>query len=151
MNLVIKGLEKALKRIDDAGDRARDLRPAWAPIAADFHDRERDLFENEGGAEGWAQWEPLDPAYAERKKREGKDDRILVRDGTLSESLGGYGPGFIFAAEPQTVEMGTDVKYAKYHQYARGGRKKREPIRITDDQVGFWVAVIERWINEGDV
>ncbi len=90
----------------------------------------------------------MTPAYAARKRREGYGSRILTRTGHLRISLtNSRHPDFVYRPQKLSVEIGTRVPYAQYHQ--RGTRKmpKREPIRLTQGQVRFWIRLINAFIH----
>ena len=150
MTIKADGLTKLQRRLEGLTSRVTDLRPVWGAIAGEFREGEREVFESEGAVEGWEQWAPLDPVYAARKVKYGFPDIIMVRSGDLEDSLTGFGPGSIFRPEPMSLEIGTSLPHAKYHQRAKPPRKKREPIRVTEEQLEIWGDIIERFVVESD-
>ena len=150
LNIKVDGLSKLQRRLQGLSSRVTDLRPIWGAIAGEFREGEREVFEKEGAVDGWGQWAPLDPKYAARKVKDGFPDIIMVRTGELEDSLTGFGPGSIFRSDPMSMEIGTSVEHAKYHQRAKSPRKRREPIRVTEEQMEIWGDIIERFIVESD-
>lgn len=99
----------------------------------------------EGGSSG-QRWAPLSSAYAAWKASRFPGAGILVRSGQLKASLlGPDAPHAIFRPGPTSLEVGTSVPYAIYHQTGaqwmkhNAGRAfgtnvvlpQRPPIRLT--------------------
>lgn len=112
----IEGVDAANRRLGAMSLAVQDLRHAWGDVAKEFYQAQASVF----GAEGaWhhERWTPLKPKYLAWKVRHGYSSRILVMTGKMRSSLTvGGSPGAVFQQSAQQMTIGTNVKYAKYHQ-----------------------------------
>lgn len=87
MLLRVDGLRDAIGMLDDVGERARRPEPAL---------RARETLEDLHAAERrrWARrWKPISRDWAERKRRQGLDPRVMRATGALHDALTrGEGP-----------------------------------------------------------
>jgi hypothetical protein len=149
----------------------QDLRPIW-PVVVDNGVRPvlAEQFQTEGEAGRSGTWEPLEPSYAERKRRRYGDAGILVAEGRMLNSLLFDTPDTIKVMTENTLEFGTAVKskdgfpYAVAHQMGfrtrlgtGSGKRKRKtegkafvgPRRIfdfSDEQEGTLITTTHRAI-----
>lgn len=87
----------------------------------------REQFESEGGG----QWAPLSPAYARRKRRLYGDRPILQATGAMMRSFTVPGaPHQIRQVGPSDAFFGSDLERAKFHQNARGRRRRKIIDRV---------------------
>jgi phage gpG-like protein len=85
----------------------------------------------EGGNSG-ASWAALSPAYAVWKQAHYPGAGILVRSGALKASLtDSAAADAIFNPGPTTLEIGTSVPYAMYHQVGTSRLPQRPPLRMS--------------------
>lgn len=133
----------------------RNLTPVWDDLAADFRQREKTVFGNEGAVQGWSKWQELAEGYASWKQAHGYSSAILVRTGDLKSSLTTSGKGHVFVKAPLRMEIGTSIPYAKYHQSPQPRQRsksgkvrlpRREPIRVTAALRRHWVRLIQAFI-----
>lgn len=120
---LVRGLSRMRVDIDD-------WRPFWTKYFAPFFYRmvQQD-FLLEGGGSG-ASWAPLSPAYQQWKSARGFGNRILVRSGALKASLSGpAAAGAIFHANADSLEVGTSVPYALFHQLGTARRGAASGMR----------------------
>lgn len=112
-----------LRRFSSA---ASDMRPGFERIADWFADEERRLFDSEGSAYPPG-WPALSPRYADWKRRRVGNKPILEFTGRLRRSLTRrpFGQEFI---SRDTLTVGTDVPYARYHQRGTGRLPRRPPL-----------------------
>jgi phage virion morphogenesis protein len=108
--------------------RVDDLEPFWLDVAEYLQLSHRYRFELAISPDGQP-WEPLDPDYQRRKKRNASE--ILVLDAFLRDQLAGE-------ATPEGLEFGTNRIYAATHQFGDPDRgiPQREFLGISDDDEG---------------
>lgn len=148
----IAGVDVANRRLGAMSLAVQDLRHAWGDIAKEFYQAQSSVF----GAEGaWhhPRWAPLKPKYLAWKIRHGYSSRILVMTGKMRTSLTtGGAAGSIFRQAAQQMSIGTNIKYAKYHQRSPKGRetgqKNREFIYKYPGQEESYAAIIRKSIME---
>lgn len=120
----VLGDEELSDDLDDLGDRAGNMRPAFlAVLRFVMVPRLRSRFTGAG-------WTPLADATVERKRRAGQDTRILRATGALEDALTGYGraTGRLQTVGKSTVRIGAGKKlfYARFHQFGTKKMPKRE-------------------------
>jgi phage gpG-like protein len=146
-DIEIEGVKQVSRAMAVREDRVQDLRTVWREVAADFARLEKTVFNKEGALGGWQRWKALAPATQKEKARKYGGNKILVRSGRLRMSLTNpTSPEFVFISMPLSVELGTRVPYAKYHQKGTSKMAKREPIRITEAGKKRWVKMIQAYL-----
>lgn len=143
-----RSIAPARRRLQDMRARAENLMAAWQVLLDWFADQNRRQFGSQGAR--WREpWAELKPRTVIQKRREGYFGDILVADMRLLRSLADRPMGFerISAHE---VEAGTNVPYAKYHQYGT----KYMPARklVSAEQVareGAASSAVISWIVNG--
>jgi phage gpG-like protein len=121
-----QAFEAGLKR---AQQQVEDLRPALKSIAADFYRSEKSIFmlKSAGGYPDFkispittdkGTYTPKESAYKIRKKKMyGFDYPLLKATGALADSLlSPSGKGSIYQLDKQSLTIGSDIPYLKYHQ-----------------------------------
>jgi phage gpG-like protein len=118
-----------------------DLRPIWPRVVDEgIRPALGEQFHSEGGAGRSGEWEPLEPDYAERKRRRYGDAGILVASGRMVNSLL-FDTGDTVKNMTETMlEFGTRVQSPGGFPYAiaaqmgfrtrlgmGAGKKKRKP------------------------
>lgn len=116
--------------------RAQDMTPAWPAVVKAFRQIVGRAFETEGASTGEA-WPELAERTQKDRQRLGFPPAhpILQRTKKLMRSLViGDDGGFAHMA-PQSLEVGTDVEYFKYHQSNKPRFKipRRAPVLLTTD------------------
>lgn len=140
------------KKLTMYGERASDLYPAFEAIVESFRALERGRFDDNGPG-----WLPLaDSTVANRRRRGSDPNKILQDTGALLSSLEG-GAGSYTIMTPFSVETGTDVPYAHWHQ--DGGDKthasgagwppQRKIVELTEVIAGDWTGILQGWIFGG--
>jgi phage gpG-like protein len=136
LTLELEGQDKVDLALSRFGRDVRDWRPFWRDaLAPKFFQDVQSNFDREGKMAHEGGWKPLAPGYAAWKRRNYPGKKILERTLKLRRSLtwrgslfspgggrGNLGPGGIFRPTPDSVELGTSVPYAKYHQ--QGGQRR---------------------------
>lgn len=122
---VIENDLKFARAMERAGKQAKDLKVPLTMIMKDFYKSRTAIF----ALKGPGQYPDLSPKYKARKERAvGFAYPILKLTGALEESVTGQGnPGNVTRIEPQSLEMGTTVEYANYHQSDES--RKKIPLR----------------------
>lgn len=118
-SLALEGFDSVTVAVSRFGENIRDWRPFWRDyFAPDFYGRIARNFELEGKLAGG--WQPLESRYAAWKAAHYPGKTILRRTDRLFNSISwtgdGPGPEGIFRADPSSLELGTSVPYAKWHQ-----------------------------------
>jgi phage gpG-like protein len=114
-----RGAGVAAKHLREMGDNAGDARPAFRRIEQELRREESHWFESRGGGA----WAALDPVTAAHK---GSGD-ILVASGRLRSSLTGSPH---VEASRSVLRFGTDVPYARFHEYGTKSMPKRPPLVV---------------------
>lgn len=122
-----------------------DMRPAWEAIADDFAAWEHEWFASRGGST----WVPLSPRYAYWKSRKYPGMPIMRREDDLYLSLT-QRPFGIENINADSMEIGTDVHYAQYHQRGGADLPQRKVIDIDEETKRRWIKIIQRYLVEGD-
>lgn len=145
------GIKETLEALDTASKRAKDLRPVWPKVIADFVAMNKKTFQLQGASPGWARWEAINSKWREWKKTHGFEEGILRMTGALRSSLvDSADPGFYKQATMRNLRVGTKVPYASIHNEGRGV-PVREPIRIDTGARGRWTKIISDWVIKGKV
>ena len=136
-------LERTLARFDANVD---DMTPAWEAMADEFAAIERRQFATQGryASGGWA---PLSPRYAAWKARHYPGKPILQREGDLVESLTRR-PFGIEVITPDTMVVGSDVEYGRYHQHG-DGLPRRRPVELRESDRRKLTKIAHRYLVTG--
>jgi phage gpG-like protein len=97
------------RKLQEMERRTGDARPVFARLGEDFVQEFTQNFPAKGTRLG-SQWARLSPATILQKARLGFGTDILVRTGKLRDSFK------ILKTTKRSVEIGTKVGYAGYHQ-----------------------------------
>jgi phage gpG-like protein len=134
IEITVEGDEALARAFELMSSRMTDWRPLWPDIAAVFYVAEAAWF----ASEGLGTWPPLSDGYLKWKEKHYPGQKILSRKGALRESLTSRsGAGGVYLEEAQSLEIGTSIPYAKYHQQDdRVGVRlpKRPPVLRELDQ-----------------
>lgn len=127
LSFTITGAQEAQNGLLAIANSMKDLTPFWRDVfAPKYFAMVQDLFATGGRARGGGgrfkggAWARLSPKYRIWKAANYPGQPILVRDGTLQDSVrwdgANLGPGGIFDPQPTFVIAGTSVPYARAHQ-----------------------------------
>ena len=131
VSITVRGLDEALRELDDAQGRIADLSPVMAVIAEDVKTLIDDSFEQSRKPSG-RPWEPLAPATV--KRRRANSSKPLIDTSVLRNSINAR-PG------PRSVRFGTNVPYAEWHQFGTESIIARPFFPV--DEAG------REWVSEG--
>jgi hypothetical protein len=133
-------------------DRATDMTPAFAAIVESFHALEQVRFDQNGP--GWAPLADSTISMTGSWARSNTNfDQILRDTGALLASLEG-GVGGYSLMTPFSVEIGTTISYAHWHQTGgtKPGRPPQRKIVDLDETAALeWAGILGEWIFEGVV
>lgn len=117
-----KEIAARLRKLIDAGE---DLEPAFIDIGEGFLNSTHDRWEQQVDPEG-NPWEPLDPKYQARKKKNA--DKILVLEGYMRDTLA-------YNTSPRSMEMGTNLIQGATHQFGddERGIPARPYLGVSED------------------
>lgn len=132
------GSAAAARHLVELGVRAEFVGPAYEELAAIFHADEERRFTLQGPG-----WKPLADVTVQQKG----GDRIMVDSGTLRRSL--TTAAGVDRVEGDTVKFGTDVEYARFHQYGTVNMPRRQVVGISPPARRAMTKVLERWIVHG--
>jgi len=144
LDVDVRGVEDALRRLRRTRIRVNDLRPVWDDILQDFADRNKKAFDR-GGHPGGTQWAAVNENYAKAKAAAGFGTKILVREERLMKSLTQTSNSeFVNVRRKTTLKMGTEVPYA-IDQH----RQDRPAVEVTNAQKRFIARTIEAYLARG--
>jgi phage gpG-like protein len=83
-------------------------------------------------------WKPLSPKTIAEKRRKRKMRGILTRDLLLRDS-------FVYATTKDSLRLGTDIRYAGYHQFGKGV-PKRQILGVNDVDLQELKATITEYL-----
>jgi phage gpG-like protein len=124
--------EDAEKMLDKISDRSRDFSPVWRYAKRQLEKSFSENFLSGGGLVGG--WAPLDAGYASWKSTRRPAAPILVFGGQLFNSLRSLDRTSVNKIDKLSAEFGTDIEYAKFHQY---GTTKMPQRKIIFEPKGF--------------
>jgi phage gpG-like protein len=117
--------EKAIDRMSDMEKRSRDFRVVLRFAKAELAKANKLNFNSLGLPVGG--WSPLQPRYASWKAREFPGTPPMIVSGKLFRSLTQLdGPANSIGLTKAT--FGTDIEYAKFHQYGTTKMAKRKIV-----------------------
>jgi phage virion morphogenesis protein len=108
-------IRAAIIRNDNTISRLRNPIGLWPKVGSFIAMVERKQFATQGAYLG-KPWKPLKPEYLQWKIKHGYSKRILVRTGAMRASLTSR-PMEEERYKKYSATFGTNVDYAKYHQY----------------------------------
>jgi phage gpG-like protein len=131
-NVRVYGEERAIARLEGIKTRLEDQRVPFQQARAILALANSSNFSTNGLPVGG--WAPLDVQYGAWKAARYGAAPVLVRTGKLFRSLTALDGGAVNMISPKKAEFGTDVEYAKFHQY---GTRKMPKRQIIFEPVGF--------------
>jgi phage gpG-like protein len=141
----VRGVAVAARRMGDLGTRAANPKPAFREIMRELQAQEEQWFASHGGG----RWPPLAEVTIERKASR----RPLVRTGALRKSLTqSGGANAIREIRQHELLFGSSLFYARIHQTGTPTMPRRNPMApITDamrdraaQEVGAYIVGTER-------
>ena len=117
--------ESAIRLMREMERRAKDFRPVFRWAKRELEKANKDNFDRSGLPVGG--WSPLDARYGTWKATNFPGRPIMEVSGKLRDSLTRL-DGPANKIRLTTAEFGTDVEYAKFHQYGTTRMAKRQIV-----------------------
>jgi phage gpG-like protein len=125
--------------------RAGNMRPVWDEIADDYARFQKARWSSHGVSAGSA-WPPLAASTVAHKRRSG--GTMMVESGDLRKSLTQRPFGLELITDQELV-IGTNVRYAGYHQTGTRRMPAREVIGIPRPVQELWSRRLMKHIISG--
>ena len=132
-----KDAEKMLKKIVK---RSSDMRPVWRYAGRKLESSFSQNFLS-GGALVPGKWAPLDASYAAWKAMNFPGQKKMFLSGKLFRSVSELSDKSVNKVNRLSAEFGTNVEYAKFHQY---GTTKMPARKIIFEPRGFTRDIAEK-------
>jgi phage gpG-like protein len=141
----VVGDKVAAERLLLVGERASDVRPIRPLLDPKFRRDEETRFALDGPG-----WKTLNETTVALKVAAGMDSRILRRTGELERALTKPGEGVEVGLTSSRTELafGTDVSYARFHQYGQGV-PKRELIDLRPATIESMAVTVQEYVVDG--
>lgn len=143
IRISIDGEDQFARAFDRYDAQFDDLSNIWPDVRDEFWSIEKQQFRSEGVA-GGDKWKPLSPAYAKAKLRRYGAKPILQATGDLYASLTGETGDTFYQTTKTSIEIGTTLPYARYHQHGTDKMPARPPIRFSKQQQENLSKVIQK-------
>lgn len=134
----VDGTEELKRAFTSVEKTVTNFRPVWKDVRAKFWEIEQDQFQSEGAKGRSGKWKDLSPAYEEIKvKKFGTFALlagVLIATTDLYKSLTRQTDHTVYQESDTEMSVGTNLPYAKAHQYGRGNLPARPPIDLSDEQ-----------------
>lgn len=151
--IFMRGDLKLESRLKQWAARAGDTVPVMEAIIEMLEEKERALFESEGGTGRHGPWQELEDSTKERKESQALYPEILRATDALFDSLTDRSsPHAIREVGPGFVRFGTRLEYASIQASGftdRGGNfvPARRPVDFTARDRAESLALIREWIT----
>jgi len=146
LSFSFSGTTELSRILDIMANDLNDFEPMFRSIAKDFKKTEEGIFSSEGSFEGGSAWPALSPMYKVQKDKKYPGRKILEATGKLRQSLTSMGSGHVEQIESESLAIGTDIKYAKYHQSGTRKMPARPPLQITEAEKSRWTRIAHEYI-----
>lgn len=136
----VSGLRQRLQAI---ADELRDMRPLWQAIGMYIQRQTiKERFDKEQSP-GAQKWKPLSQSTVNHRKKRHKSGnmKILQDTGELRRSI-------TYEAEPNSVRVGTNLKYARTHQFGRGNIPARPFLGVNDEEKQHIISMLGSYIKK---
>ena len=142
-SFTVEGEEQVGRMLSRTTDRLDDLRPFLGAAAGFMAVAMEKQFNSEGGRTGG--WAPLSDRYAADKAERWGARPILVASGAMRDSLTGSGSGSVRREiGGDSLEFGTSVPYASYHQTGTSRMPQRRILDLTEDDRRGLMKLLQR-------
>lgn len=143
----VKGLESMIASLEQKVVRAQDFTPIFPKAKAELALSTASNFTSNGLLVGG--WAPLDAGYASWKMTRFPGAPPLVRTGKLFASLTGANMAEV-SMMPKSFTIGTNVEYAKFHQYGTTKMAKRKILFVPKEFSAKFANDAAQWVNQGN-
>lgn len=132
------------KRLDEMKKRIKKMKPVFFWARRELENHYAANFAANGLPSGG--WSPLSPKYASWKSSQFPGAPPMVVTGKLFRSVTELENSRLNVMTDKSAEFGTDVEYAKFHQYGTNKMAKRKiifiPVEFTHDLAGVMTKYI---------
>lgn len=137
LTVAMPGLQPLTVGLTRLREDISDWREFWEQkFTPFFYEEMRREFITEGASTGDS-WADLSPAYAQWKAVHYPAQGILVRTGDLKASvIDRTDPKAIYRASQNELVIGTEIGYAKFHQYGTRHMPQRPVFRVDEAFMG---------------
>lgn len=148
----LTGMDKVRNALKEIRRKTENLMPVWPAIRDEFYNIEKERFESQNKG----RWRPLSPNYAKWKNANYPGKPIMVLTGDLKKSLTSLSAGSIYRPDKRSVELGTDILYARAQHFGtreRGGGRgqsrlpPRPLISIIKSNVNKMRKIMDRYLD----
>jgi phage gpG-like protein len=145
VQLEVRGQTKAAFDLRELGVRASDVRPVGKQVRSVFHHAEEQRFADAGPG-----WPPLAASTAERKSQQDLPAAILRASDRLYRSLVEGSSDEAKWMTPTTIELGTKVWYARFHQDGTVNLPQRIVVDLPQQAVSEISGILARFIAKAE-
>lgn len=149
LQLSFAGENQVDRQLARFSDRAADASPAFEAIADQVAAQLLRNFSTQGRHASGG-WSPLSPRYARWKAKRYPGAPILVRTGKMRRELTRR-PFGVERIGAQSMEVGTNLARAGYHQRGGGHLPRRRPFEFREATRREMAKVLQRFIVTGKV
>ena len=142
----VVGEEQLQRSFSRFGEDVEDASEAFREIAKDFREKLMPAQFNTQGSHGGSGWPPLSPNYAAWKAKNYPGAPILVRSGLLRESLEKNNAYSIVDIQPKSMNIGSRVNYAIFHQQGTRKLPQRKIIQLSEEDKTRWTKIVHVWL-----
>lgn len=148
VSISAKGLQSMIANLQKKAVRAESFIPIFPKAKAELALSTASNFTSNGLLVGG--WAPLDTEYGAWKMSRFPGAPPLVRTGRLFASLTSQNMASI-SMKPKSFTIGTNVEYAKFHQYGTTKMAKRKILFVPELFAKKFANDAAKWVNKGDV
>lgn len=147
-SFTVEGEVQVSRMLSRTTEKISNLRPFLDNVAVFLEATMEEQFDTEGSRSGG--WVALSPRYAEDKLARWGSQPILVASGGMRRSLiGASGASIRRQLGGDTLEFGTSVPYAKYHQTGTSRMPMRKILDLTSDDRRTVMKMLQRHLFTG--
>lgn len=150
INVTVDGEERLLGALRGVAADLSDLRPAWRPVSDELYSIVRQQFASQGARGPVGKWEGRADSTVARYtaiNRRGFAvlNETLRRTDALFKSVSTRNaPHGIYDEQPDSLTVGTDLKYAGIHQKGGGRIPQRKVYDLTEQDERRLLSIIKR-------
>jgi phage gpG-like protein len=147
IDISTKGLGSMILSLEKKAARAQNFIPIFPKAKAEIALSTAANFTSNGLLVGG--WSPLDAEYGSWKMTRFPGAPPLVRTGKLFASLTSQNMASTNVG-PKSFTIGTNVEYAKFHQYGTTKMAKRKILFVPEAFAKKFANDAAQWVNRGD-
>lgn len=140
----VAGDQQVNRTLSRFNRRVQDASPAFDEMADNLAVWNRRQFDTEGRS-GSGGWRKLARKTLQAKRRKGITPRILVASGRLRDDLTRR-PFGVERIGRQEMTVGTDRKYARFHQRGTATMPKRPPMELTEANRRQLTKILQKYL-----